>query len=327
MILFLYGQDQYRAMRRQQTIVSDFLKDNPLSTHIALDIEAQGKDLNTQFKTVGLFDTKNLYTVTTDSTTITKLCLIMRDNTVIQSASHYLLIRHHGSLNDLKKTAPELHQKILKNMIPSEEHSYLSTTELEHWATQELRSYGCTIEPATLRYIISSVTPIDQKNKKNSPIDMWLLAMELIKISNYARALGTLHITDQHKASMPTPQNQSIFTFLDALGNRTIPQSAMLLQRQLENNIDPHYLVSMIAFHLRNLLSIKDLVNRATPPTDIARITKLHPYVIQKTQLQAKQFTLQELKDMFNRIVGYEIASKDGEITMHDALYDLVLGM
>jgi DNA polymerase-3 subunit delta len=122
-----------------------------------------------------------------------------------------------------------------------------------------------------------------------------------------------------------------IFKTIDAIAfnNRWSgkKQALKLLHDHLEKGDHPLYLLSMINFQFRNLLIIKDLMEKNVPYYSLQKITKMHPFVVKKTYEQARKFTFQELKKIYQNIFQVDLSIKTGKINPTAALDFLIVSI
>jgi DNA polymerase III delta subunit len=59
----------------------------------------------------------------------------------------------------------------------------------------------------------------------------------------------------------------------------------------------------------------------------IAKKTKLHPFVVEKTKKQLVNFSRQEIKRAYNRLAEFDYGFKTGKINPEKALYELVISL
>lgn len=73
----------------------------------------------------------------------------------------------------------------------------------------------------------------------------------------------------------------------------------------------------MIAFQFRNILSVKNIKN--------PEVLGMNPYVLRKSISQAKNFSMEDLKRIYERIVSLDTDIKTGRISPEIALDFLIL--
>ena len=76
----------------------------------------------------------------------------------------------------------------------------------------------------------------------------------------------------------------------------------------------------MINFQFRNLLTIKELIEKKLPYYKIINKSSLHPFIVKKSYQQAQKFTLQELKKIYQKIFETDLNIKTGRLDPQTAL-------
>ena len=112
-----------------------------------------------------------------------------------------------------------------------------------------------------------------------------------------------------------------IFETIDAIASKDKKRALKFIKAHLERGDSPLYLFSMIVFQFRNLLMVKDLIERNLPSYFL---TGLHPFVIKKSILLSNKFRFLELKKIYQKIFQIDIDIKTGKIEPEIAL-DLLI--
>ena len=152
--------------------------------------------------------------------------------------------------------------------------------------------------------------------------NLWQMDNEVKKLSSY-KVGGT--VTRQDVELLVKPNIESdIFKTIDALASRNKKVALSLLHKHLDNGDNSLYLLSMITYQFRNLLAIKELQDMQKPYNIIAKLSGLHPFVVQKSSYLCNQFTLEQLKKIYQKIFQVDADVKSGKIEPELAL-DLLL--
>jgi len=96
-----------------------------------------------------------------------------------------------------------------------------------------------------------------------------------------------------------------VFGFLDALGYKNKKKAFLELHRLLDQGESPVYLLTMMAWATRNLLSVK--------VSKCQSVKGMNPYVLRKTQSQIKNFEEGELVEIFHKLLEAEVALKTSQ--------------
>ena len=115
-----------------------------------------------------------------------------------------------------------------------------------------------------------------------------------------------------------------IFKTIDALGKRDKKTALKLLYKHLKQGEKEFYLLIMLVYQFRNLIKLKSLIEKNIPYYGLASKTKLHPFVVKKTWEQLRNFNLNELKNIYRKLLEAETGAKSGRLEIKAAL-DLLI--
>ena len=135
---------------------------------------------------------------------------------------------------------------------------------------------------------------------------------EINKLSNYKRG-SVVKKEDVELLVKPNIEND-IFKTIDALASKNKKLALSLLHKHFDNgDIASLFALTMIAYQFRNLLIIKELQN-TQPYGVIAKKSGLHPFVVQKSFYLCNQFSMPELKKIYQKIFQADLDIKTGKI-------------
>jgi DNA polymerase-3 subunit delta len=186
---------------------------------------------------------------------------------------------------------------------------------LERWVRQQVKVSGGKIEPFAAQMLAANVGN-----------DLQTLSVEIEKLVLYKNSEGSIDVDDVALLS-PYAAEANIFDLVDALGNRSGKQAAQLLQKKLTEGADPFYLFSMFVRQFRLIIQVKSLVMQEMHAPAIAQRLNMHSFVAGKIYQQSKQFTLEQLKQIYQRLLEMDVQVKTGQEDMTTALYLLVAGI
>ena len=180
-----------------------------------------------------------------------------------------------------------------------EEFSLLRGSALASWAKKEFKKNEAVINSEAFKKLIAYVGN-----------DLWRLSGEINKLVNYR---GGEEIKEEDidllvKANL----DANIFKTLDALAQRDKKTALWLIHEHLERGDNEMYLLSMLAYQIRNLIRLKDLIERGEPYYSLAQKSGLHPYVVKKSSEQLRNFTLDDLKKIYRRLAEIDFKIKVG---------------
>lgn len=313
MIYFLYGGDSYRSKRKLEEIISGYKKVHKSGLNlIYIDAkETNFDDFYSNFKITSMFAEKKL--------------IILRNVFGNAKFQEEFLenIKDTGELKDIvvihEDIAVDQRTKLFKALIKfakCQEFDYLQPVALRRWVLQEFEKNKVKINPDALGLLIEFV--------KN---DLWQMTNEINKLSNYRKGAhplaGLVKKEDVELLIKPNVEND-IFKTIDALASKDKKQALNFLYKHLESGDNPLYILSMIGYQFRTLLTIKELMEKKYLYADIAKKSGLHPFVVQKSYYLCRQFTMERLKRIYQKIFQADLDIKTGKIEAETALNLLV---
>jgi DNA polymerase-3 subunit delta len=201
--------------------------------------------------------------------------------------------------------------KALQKCAKCQEFNSLEPAMLKKWAIQEFEQSNAKINPDALELLINFVGS-----------DLFQMANEINKLSNY-KVNGVVEREDVELLIKPNAENE-IFKTIDALASKDKKLALFLLHKHLDDGEKPLYLLSMIAYQFRNLLIIKELQEMRNPYAVIIKKSGLHPFAAQKSYYMCNQFSMPQLKKIYQKIFQVDSDIKTGKIEPETAL-DLLL--
>jgi DNA polymerase-3 subunit delta len=204
--------------------------------------------------------------------------------------------------------------KFLKTKARTQEFNFLVGAKLEGWIDKEFQKYGAKIEFSARAKLIIFVGK-----------DLWQMSQEIKKLSAY-KLKGIVQAKDVKLLVVPKIETD-IFKTIDAIAMKNKSSALLLLHKHLAKGDAPLYLLSMINFQFRNLLSVKDFMERRGNTYNSFRIPGMHPYVARKSSAQAQNFTFDKLKKIYYKLLAIDSEIKTGKVDARMALDMLVIGI
>jgi DNA polymerase-3 subunit delta len=294
MIIFLYGQDTYRMREKMKEIVEHYKKIH--QSGLNLKYLDDFSDFEDNLKQTSMFKEKKLIVINdlfSNSEFKEKFSEKRKD--FLKSEDVILIYQE----KDFVKS--DSLYKFLKRNIKSQEFELLKGQKLKNWARKEFEKYKTEIEPKALDLLIEYVAS-----------DLWKMNNEILKLVNYRnrKIINKEDIEFLIRSKIET----DIFKTIDALAGKNKKQALDLLHKHLEKGDSPLYLISMINYQFRNLLIVKDFIEKAKPYNVILKTSGLHPFVVKKTYSQSQKFSFQELKKIYQKIFQIDFQIKIGRI-------------
>jgi len=315
MIIFLYGEDGFRSSRKLAEIKNKFTEKNKEGgTLFVFDFQEEdfkAEDLVMKLASGGLFSEKKL--------AILKSAL--QNKKMAESEALLEFLKKHKKEEDKDLTLIFWEQekldkknKLVKFLLAnsnSQEFTFISGGKLHGWIKEEIKAKSggkVGILPAAVERLASFV----------GPEDLQLLDAEMEKLVNYK---GTGEISETDIDSMVKSRiNTDIFKTIDALSGEDKSLAMEYLHNHLNAGDDPFYLLSMYFFQFRNLLKVKPLLEKNIMEHEIAGKLKLHPFVVKKSAMQGRNFSLARLTEIYKNLCELDYAAKTGKVEIGLAL-------
>jgi DNA polymerase-3 subunit delta len=148
------------------------------------------------------------------------------------------------------------------------------------------------------------------------------LGNEITKLLTYVDFARPVELEDVQTLT-PAGGEAKVFDMVDAIGQRRGPVAQRELHKLLES-AEPLYALSMIVRQYRLLLLAREMLNERASEADISKALALHPFPTGKICAQARKFTLDDLEQIYRRLLEYDVEIKTGRIQAEAALDTLV---
>jgi len=172
---------------------------------------------------------------------------------------------------------------------------------INKWTREFLEREKIKISPVNTTYL-----------SQQCGFNMWKIQSELKKLSVFSNGseISKEIIDDMVKPSIST----TIFKLTDFISAKDKISALKTLKTLVDSGEEIRKIFFMLVRHFRILIQVYDLISKNNRPKEIAEKMKEHPFTIQKTSLQSKNFKFQNLKEIYNELFKIEISSKSNEI-------------
>lgn len=313
MILFLYGEDNYRSREKLKQIEEKFKKtDKGRVNLVKIDGERTAwKNIEKEILASPFLHDKKLVVVENflkkKGQKFDEAAAFLREEKIPSGA--VVVFWEEGSPDE--RTAIF---KLLNKPKQAEKFNYLPPAKLNQWILDFVEKDGAKIEKNAVAALVQSVGS-----------DSWQLATDIEKLIAYSRGKGKAAISAGDVGLLSRGQfEENIFNFTDALGNKNKKLAFKLLDEQIEAGLNSTHIFSMIVRQFRILLQVKETAEKnysfisAGDPAirqEISAELGIHPYVAAKSLYQIKNFTLAELKKIYGKLLAIDMKIKKTNIS------------
>jgi len=331
MIIFLYGEDNFRSRLKLNELKDKYLKEVDRSgsgLKVLAGAKAAFSEITEAVNPSSLLSKKRLIVIedifiNKSSEIFGKLLDYLKsrgnksdDNIIIfwdenlkmkkiKNVLSPFLIGSDGRDKPLFKAQAEFY-KFLAGQKYSYGFNILSHTELAAWVKNEAAKRGGKISAAAAAALIGLAGS-----------DGWQISNELDKLISFkaaARLTETrLEIeVEDIKSLVRGKFSDNIFSLTDAISVKNRALAVKLLDELTESGLEGRYLLSMIIRQFKILLQIRQALDTGSGPRQLAAVLRLHPFVLQKGLAQAGGFSLAALKNILSQLIDIDYLAKSG---------------
>jgi DNA polymerase-3 subunit delta len=185
---------------------------------------------------------------------------------------------------------------------------------LERWIANHGKELGVKVTPGAQAALASSMP------------DPQGLANELEKLALYVGEGGTVDERALRAISSASRQ-EDVFEMTSAVARRDTKGALLQLQRLLEGGTAPEGILPVLAWQVRTLMQVRDMIDRKVPESYMAERAGMSDFVVRKTLGQARQFSMAKLLQIHSRLLELDHAVKTGRAEADLSLDALVVEM
>ena len=180
--------------------------------------------------------------------------------------------------------------KFYKRMLKAAcmiEAKAIKVQELKYWLEQQAHLYGASIEYA-------AIALIEEYMADTETVPLLLLKKEIEKLAIYAGGRKVWRKEDVETIFSELPE-VSRFALTNAIADKKVNKVIELLAIEKKRGTNVIELLGIVAFQLRRLLQVKELMLVGATKSEITGKLKIHPFFAQKTINQCAKFSAQQL--------------------------------
>lgn len=297
-IFLFYGEDSYSSTQKLRLWKKEFIKKyGEESIDIIEGKRLDPAEFTTNIEALPLFSEKRLMIVK-DFLAKGKAEVQKRIAESLGKATESCIVLFHE--NEIPDKRTSLFKKLSK-IGKVEEFKPLHPSEISKWIMEKAKKENIQISFMTTNYL-----------GQHCGLDLWTISNELEKLKTYA---NNKEITKEMIDELCTPSlSSSIFKLTDAVAQKNAKQSLQTFKILRESGEDPIKIFFMIVRHFRILIQVHEMINKGEKSFTITKKLKQHPFVIQKSSSQSKNFTRENLEEIYKRLLEIDIRTKTGKI-------------
>ncbi len=307
MFITLYGAEPFLAEQKLKEIIGNYKKTQQSGLSFYF-LDASGDADFDNFKnaldTVSMFAEKKLIVLKNfflESAEIAKNIFQYADESGIRDSKDIVVVFFESG----KPKATKEFKKLLEKPNLSQEFLIIEGANLLSWIRKEFEKNGSNIDQASAMKLADFCGN-----------DMYRLKNEIDKLASYKKMISAKDVADMVASDFKS----DIFAIIDAIAKKDKKLSLKILNDHIEHGESEIYLLSMIVYQFRNLIKIKSLAEKNISQDDIAKKSGLHPFVAKKTLVASRLFSMDELKNIYQKLFDIDLKMKIGEVEPRMAL-------
>lgn len=312
MIIFLYGEDDFRSLEKAKEIKKKFLDKNSSGSGLSSfdfeeDKNIEFSEIKKAFGSKGLFFEKQLIIIKNllagaSKETVSKTVeFIKSSKNIFEDKDLVAVFWEKGKINEKNELF-----KLLSKKAKSQKFETLGGARLNNWIISVLEKENNLVK-------ISSKAI--QKLIVFTGGDLRLLQNEIKKLANY-KEKGEISEEDIDLLAKEKISS-NIFETIEALSGGNKKLALKLFYEQIQKGEDPIYILMMYVYQFRNFLKVNEYCEQGERNNyAIAKKAKLHPFVVQKILGNISKFPGKKLKIIYKKlqIIDEKIKTGKGEI-------------
>lgn len=313
MLIFIYGEDEYRAFLKQKERMQDFFKKYPANINWRIfdfsetpqdEFRGQAESLDEFKNFIGsssMFSENKLAVIShlSQFKNFDAFKNLIDKYDLEFSSDAFLLIRE----GDLSEKSRQQYLDFLREKA-KEVHKFdkLSGAKLAAWVFQEVKKSGGAIDNgAVLR-----LTALFKSDTRR-------LAKEIEKLIAY-KAEEKIQKTDVFLACGDGFREEKIFTLMDEIFAGRKKEAILIFERLIATE-DEDFIFNQIVGQIRNLIKIKFG----------AKDAKFHPFYIKKMTEAGHFHGWEKIRKMYEELAKIDVLVKTGKIGYKEGIEDFII--
>ena len=132
---------------------------------------------------------------------------------------------------------------------------------------------------------------------------------ETEKLINFVREKNEIDIDDVEQL-VGISRNYNIFQLWDALGEKKLTKSLIILRRMLETGESSVFIISSLTNYFIRLWRIRSLKKRQVSDTEIGKVLHIHQYFVKSSVQQARRYSDIDIKTILQLLLDADVQLK-----------------
>ncbi|TRZ80104.1 DNA polymerase III subunit delta [bacterium] len=305
MIFFLYGKDSFRSYQKLKEIQDKYQKTYPQTlSFYQIDKDKDILEIKSLLESSPLFQQnklivlKNIFLKKADEQK--KLIELLKAKKIDKAKNTFLVFWER---NDVDKRGSLF--KYLEKAAKIQKFSELNKSQRKNWVKKIAADKfpDLKIQSYLMDYFIA-----------NLDCDLWRIYHEIEKLATYQAQTKKPLTKDDLENIIVFPTEADIFKTIDAIASKNKKQALKALAIHFKNLEPELKILAMLEYQFRSLIKVKSLTEEKKDYYKIQRETKIHPYSFRKIYSSVGNFSMDDLKNIYEELFELDIGFKTGKI-------------
>mgnify|MGYP001070056115 CR=1 FL=1 len=309
MILFLYGPDTFRSKRKLSEIIEKYRLKYKSGLNFA-KIELSEDNLNelreiiettSMFQERKLIVLKNVFSLS--KSLQKRISEYLKKRELFESKNIILIFFEEGEI----KNKNNLFKLLLKRSFKEQEFKEPPLSDTKVFIKKETEKLHGKIHPLALEKLIFYYGN-----------NLWQLENEIKKLISFKKG-GVIQAEDIENLCEANI-NLNIFDTIEAISKKNKKRALKLVSKHFQAGENELKILAMIIYQFRILIKIKSILEENKNNIKSSKLHQqfqksgVHPFVIKKTFPIIKNFSMEELKSIYQKLFNLDLKIKTGKI-------------
>jgi len=305
MIFFLYGKDSFRSYQKLKEIQDKYQKTYPQTlSFYQIDKDKDILEIKSLLESSPLFQQnklivlKNIFLKKADEQK--KLIELLKAKKIDKAKNTFLVFWER---DDVDKRGSLF--KYLEKTAKTQKFSKLNKLQRKNWVKKIVADKfpDFKIQSYLIDYFIV-----------NLDCNLWRIYHEIEKLATYQAQTKKPLTKDDLENMVVFPMEADIFKTIDAIASKDKKQALKALAIHFKNLEPELKILAMLEYQFRSLIKVKSLTEEKKDYYKIQRETKIHPYSFRKIYSSVGNFSMDELRNIYEELFILDIGFKTGKI-------------
>ncbi len=291
-----HGKEQFLSLREAKGFLEQLRQENPEFEIVVVEAHDKSPEsiisivtTNPLFSTSKIIFLKRLFSNKRKEDLVS---FLISSFDTLENSYHFVFWEDHKIASNTK-----FFKAFKKNI---QESVLMNKPNFYKWAAEQLEKAGIKSDRATLMLLCQRVNYSPER--LINEVDKY----EILEIKTLTKEIITENTTDTYE--------QDIWDLTDAINQDNKVEVFSTLERLYNQQVDPNFIIAMMARNLRLLTQVKTLLDKNTDFKTISSVLRIPPFTLPQLSLSAKKSEWGKMKYLYEKMASLDFEIKRGNI-------------